>query len=64
MDDEIVVPAYRFAFIDVVIAAGAAVRDFVDTVVELMCAHANWKRDRVRVAQEMQAEIERIVSEG
>lgn len=67
MDDDehmvVTIPSYRIQFIDIAISALSAVSGWIDDVCNLLMAHANWKRDRAQVANEMRASIERIVSE-
>lgn len=57
------IPSYRVTFIDVAISVLGGVSGWLDDFAELLMAHANWRRDRAQVANEMRATIERIVSE-
>jgi hypothetical protein len=57
------IPSFRITFLDVAISALGAVSGWLDDVCDLLMAHANWKRDRAQVANEMRATIERIVQE-
>lgn len=64
MDEEydvtVTVPAFKFRWLDVLIAGFTAVTDFFDTVSDLLMAHANYGRERARAENEMRASIERI----
>lgn len=56
------IPSRKFRLIYFVIAIVDAFSSLVDDTLNLLCAHANWRNDRTRFADQARLEIERMVS--
>lgn len=55
------IPGRKFSVMDLVITTLDCFASYVDDVVQLLCAHMNWKLQRKAVADQMRADLESIV---